>query len=437
MSIVEIPLLRESAQFRERLHAGTVTFQDSRYRALERVNWSHRYATGFYQTEAELFALDSRRYLDRDKLPPASLEDVFSQRVSGGEVVRTCVKVIGHRMFRLLGQVGKLLRPLPQFDTYRKCYVDDIELAFPPNEPGVLRFVYPFPLSLQRQWRYLKGLKRTDKRFALTGNPYGWADLFRFIRMRDVKTLMRLENRAQIAMARQLRAVGISQVQVSDEFNLGSLPFARCMRHWGIKVINSAHGVGKYLPAHAYEEFRILTRQQARYYVSTRPCAYSIRLLNVESENGSPPVAGSADTDRIRLVYLSQSFANVASIVEENEQLAVSVIASGLGSRTDIELLFKPHPTEIDRPPPKGFKRLKSLGSVNGKQGTIFVSQFSTCQIDPNFQGEKYLLRGRLIHPEISFDDVENILTVKQLVDLLVHRADKLSRGHPPIAQHP
>jgi hypothetical protein len=428
MSIVEIPLLRESVQFRERLQAGTINFRDSRYRALQRLNWSHRYATDFYQAEAQLFALDAKRYLEQDKLPPAKLEDVFSQPVSGSEVVRTCVKVIAHRLFRLFGQVVQMLHPLPQFDTYRKCYVDDIELVFPPNEPGVLRFVYPFPLSLQRQWRYLRSLKRVGTRFALTGNPYGWADLFRFVRIRDVRTLVRLEHRAQIAMARQLRAMGVCRIQVSDEFNLGSLSFTRCLRHWGVKVINSAHGVGKYLPAHAYEEFHLLTRQQARYYVSTLPCAYSIRPLNINSANVGAPVGSGTPTDRIRLVYLSQSFPNVAPIVAENEELATSMIASGLESRTGVELLFKPHPTEIDRPPPKGFEQLKSLDTVNGQQGTVFVSQFSTCQIDPNFQGEKYLLRGRLIHPEISFDDVENILTVKQLVDLLVHRADKLSR---------
>ncbi len=436
MSIIEIPLLRESVQFRERLEAGAGKFLDSRYRSLQRLNWSHRYATGFYQAEAELFAQDSQRYLERDKLPPAKLEDVFSLRVSPREVVRTCVKVIAHRMFGLLGQAQQVLRQQPHFDTYRKCYVDDIELVYPPNEPGVLRFVYPFPLNLQRQWRYLKSLNRAGIRFALTGNPYGWTDLFRFICLRDVQTLMRLENRAQIVMAKQLRAMGIGRIQVSDEFNLGSLSFARCLRRWGVKVINCAHGVGKYLPAHAYEEFHILTRKQGQYYVSALPCTYSMRLLNIKSADVDAPAAGSAPDDRLRLVYLSQTFANVAPIVADNEQLATSVIASGLEPRTEIELLFKPHPTDIDRPPPKGFKQLQSLVSVNGRQGTIFVSQFSTCQIDPNFQGEKYLLRGRLIHPEISFDDVENILTPKQLVDMLVRRSDKLSNACPTTTQH-
>jgi len=160
-------------------------------------------------------------------------------------------------------------------------------------------------------------------------------------------------------------------------------------------------------------------------------------VLNNKSSNVSAHVESFYYTDRIRLVYLSQSFANVAFIIAKNEQVATSMIASSLESRTEVDLLFKPHPTEINRPPPKGFKHLKNLGSVNGLPGTIFVSQFSTCQIDPNFQGEKYLLKGELIFPEISFDETENILTVKQLVDLIGHRADRLRRNYLPIVQHP
>jgi hypothetical protein len=59
------------------------------------------------------------------------------------------------------------------------------------------------------------------------------------------------------------------------------------------------------------------------------------------------------------------------------------------------------------------------MASFSGRADTVFLSFFPNCQIDPAFKGRKLLVRGRLIHPAISFDDSEEILNADTLMATL------------------
>ncbi|MFO0472521.1 MAG: hypothetical protein ACK51Z_15970 [Pseudomonadota bacterium] len=417
---LEIPLLRESAAFVSRLVAAARAHGDSRWRLHRRINWSHRYGHAFYAAESERFSADGDGYLAGRVPPPAPLEDVFRQRLSWKELAAVTLKVLAHRTFAVIGrrrwrQLGALG---PR--AFRKCYVDDIELVFDPAEPGVMRAVYPFPLSVRRQWRYLKSIRSRGIAFAFAGHAYGWGDWLRLAWRRDRESLARLEARSQIVHAREVAALGVGTVQVSDEFNLGSLEFSRTLARLGVHVVNSAHGVGKYLPAHAYREFWVLTRKQQQYYVPLIDCRYALRTLN--DQQGGTGATTRTEPDgqaHAHIVLLSQCFPGLTPLVGVNEAAIIERLASAFGSRADMTLYFKPHPTQGECPPPPGFVTLPSLAHVNSRPGTVFISQYSTCQIDPSFKGRKLLVRRGLIHPEICFDDEDNILSLDELVQTL------------------
>jgi hypothetical protein len=226
---------------------------------------------------------------------------------------------------------------------------------------------------------------------------------------------MRLESRAQILHAAQVVALGVKAVQVSDEFDIGSLDFSRRLARSPIALRNSAHGVGKYLPVHAYPAFETVTKKQQTYYRALRACRYSLRRLNDRPDEG-PPRAAARDTPR--LVFLSQSFKGVSDVIAEAEARVTRRLAEALAA-TNVELLYKRHPNSASSQAPEGFRLLEQLADVNGLPGTTFVSFFSTCQIDPAFKGRKVLLRDRLIHPEIAFDESEEIVDTEGLVRLM------------------
>lgn len=418
MSTQEIPLLRESVAFAARLVAAVDRFDAPRYQRQRRANWTYRYDSEHYARESALFRADPLAYLDGRAPPARQPADVFAQRLRGKTVLTMAAKVLAHWAFRLLGRMAEHELPAQGVVVYRKAYVDDIELVFDPEQQGVVRAVYPFPISLPRQWRYLRRLQDEGRRFKLAGHAYAAADLLRLLWRRDVGALRRMESRAQVRHAREVAALGVRQVQLSDEFDIGSLDFARTLVRCGAQVVNSAHGVGKYFPVHAYPEFRVLTRRQADYYHAIGPCRYELRKLNLHRAMAGSGTTGQTARE-VALVFLSQVFGGISPLIAEAEGRVVSVLASMLSGVPGVRLLYKPHPNNERPTPPEGFAFLPDVLAVNGRAGTVFASFFSTCQIDPSFAGTKVLLREQLIHPEIAFDDTEPVLDAAGLVAMI------------------
>lgn len=430
MSALEIPLLRESQAFVRRLSRACRALAGSRYHAARRVNWSYRYDTEFYAREAEVFRHDEAAYLEGRAAVEPRVADVWAQPLGHRSLLTAVAKVLSHWMFAALGAP---FRPRPASggpSTYRKAYVDDIELVFDPEEAGVIRAVYPFPISLKRQWRYLRFLRERGHAFHLAGLPYAAADLLALLRTRRVGALMRLEARAQLRHADSLALRGYRRVQLSDEFDMGSLDFSRRLRRLGLSVVNSAHGVGKYLPVHAYEVFHVLTQRQEAYYEAVQPCRYQRRPLN-DKTRGQPP-AHPAAARGVDAVLLSQNFGRRDGVIEHSEAVLTRALEAAVRGHPAVRLHYKAHPNHPQPAAPAGFSLLTDLGAVNGRASTVFFSFFSTCQVDPGFKGTKLLVRAPLIHPEIAFDDDEPIVDADGLVRELLGRATAAAAAPAP-----
>ena len=421
MSTAEIPLLRESRAFAARLVAAARRFAEPRYFFHRRVNWSYRYGHDFYAREAACFVAGAAAYLADSAPIEPELGDVFAKRLSARQAAAILVKVAAHLAFHVIGRSANARIRREGTTTYRKCYVDDIELVYDPGEARVVRAVYPFPISAPRQLRYLRFLRRRRLFFKLDGNPYLLRDVARFVARRDIRSLMRMETRAQIRQARAVAALGVGRVQLSDEFDIGSLDFSRALARTSLDVVNSAHGVGKYFPVHAYPEFRVLTRRQEQYYHATRPCRYVLRGLNDATARPRRPTSSPAVArGPLRLVFLSQVFAGLGGdLIADNEAVLLAFLNERFGRAAGIALYYKPHPNRESIPAVPGFTLVQALEEVNDSDRTVFASFFSTCQIDPAFKGRKVLVRGRLLHPEIAFDESEPIFTFAELADEL------------------
>ncbi len=425
MTEPEIPLLRESAAFARRLREAARRHSASRYHFHRRVNWSYRHGSTFYEAESRHFRDSPDGYLAGDCNAPPQVEDVYGLRLGARQLMVAVLKVAAHRLFRVLGIAWRRALPGAPATTYRKAYVDDIELVFDPDERGVLRAIYPFPINVRRQLRYLSFVRARGYAYGLAGIPYGMADLLRLVARRDVRSLQQLESRGQLRHALEVARDGFSRVQLSDEFEIGSLDFVRRLNRIGVPVVNSAHGVGMYFPVHAYPRFQVVTSRQAEYYHSVGECIYEHRRLN---DRAGPVTDGPVGLEHesgavSRVVFLSQSFIGVSQIVSRSETEILARVAQAHGGASPVELYYRPHPNCHEPVVPAGFKLLPDLALVNGKPGTVFVSFYSTCQVDPAFKGRKFLLRTQLIHPEIAFDEDEEVIDAAGFIGIA-------SKGH-------
>lgn len=441
MSYPEMPLLRQSTTFVGRLVTACQRFREGKYSFYRRVNWSYRCATAFYQSEASFLMSNTDSYLAGGCQVAPQVEDVYTLKQETKQVIVVLMKVFAHWLFRLLGCFANRRIRAACIQTYRKAYVDDIELVFDTEQSSVIRAVYPFPVSVRRQLRYLKFLRKKGYMFKLAGNSYRAPDLLRFVLRRDLRSLQRMESRAQILHAFEVAALKVRNVQLSDEFDIGSLDFTRTLARLNLHVANSAHGVGKYLPVHAYPEFHVLTQRQKQYYVTTRPCHYIQRKLNEKAPVVATGKAATESLEHWPVCFVFLSGQSARGIGEKhlalNEERATKLLGAEFGDNPGVGLYYRPHPNNHEPVVPPGFNLLPALEQVNGLPNTLFASFNSTCQIDPAFKGRKILLRGELMYPEVWFDDTEEMLNLDQLVELLRKLGSGSGKDEQPAAGTP
>ncbi|MDP9592419.1 UNVERIFIED_ORG: hypothetical protein J2W19_005013 [Shinella zoogloeoides] len=427
----DVPLLKESRAYIRRLERGVEAFQECRYHKSRRTNWSYRYASRFHAAEADLFRQNPRAYLDVPAQPEPRVEDVYSQPVSKRKVLEVIAKVGAHWTFAAVGRLAGLALPDSKARTYRKCYVDEMENIFDPDEAAIVRYVFPFPLSVKRQLRYLRYLVRRRYPFRLAGYPYDIRDLLHFLARRDVLSLKRLETRAQLRLGRAIRRQrNWTTIQLSDEFDICSIDFVRAVKRSDLHIVNSAHGVGKYFPIHAYDEFRILMMGQADYYRAITQCRYIKQELRSSGQD-----AGwvEGDTGQVmQFVFVSQTSSRSGAYIDRCEAEVLQGLLTAFSGREDIELWIKVHPNRVQPIKAQGFKILPGLSALRSPQDSVFVSFFSTSHIDPAFKGRRYLLSYGLLQPAIAFDDDGSILDLDGLVteisELLLKR--KTANAH-------
>lgn len=430
-----VPLFNQSNVFVGRLMSAATDFKETRYYYFRRINWSHRYCDGFYRSELELFQRSPNEYLEECSLPRPALEDVMEKKLSSMQVLSVILKVFAHWIFFLIGSLMNKRIISSKTLVYRKAWVDDIELAFNPDTVSVVRAVYPFPINFRRQLRYLKFILEKKYLFKLDGNPYIPLDVLTFVFRRNIKALSRMEARANIKHAMLIKKLGVLSVELSDEFDLGSLDCCRMLTKLKLTVTNSAHGVGKYLPVHGYQNFKVITNRQAEYYIPIKNCKYMLRQLNDKTESFSksekssyrPPQSAVIDSasQTVHFVFLSQVFKGSGDVIADNEKSTLRRLSAHFSKEPNLKLLYKKHPNNNLTIVPDSFQSFDSKSYLGGLENLIFASFYSTCQIDPSFVGEKVLLRSNLLYPEIVFDSSEKILSLDELIAMLETRLKK------------
>jgi hypothetical protein len=136
------------------------------------------------------------------------------------------------------------------------------------------------------------------------------------------------------------------------------------------------------------------------------------------------------------VVVLGQA-ADGEAFIAENEIRLITIIGNAFSGRDGIRLFYKPHPNRSSPLPSPGLALLRDMASVNGRAGTLFMSFFSTCQIDPNFKGAKILISTDIIKPGIYFDESETIVPIEELVAFIEELARRRSPagGAAPVPQ--
>lgn len=375
------------------------------------VNFIYKYDLNFYLSEQKAFSSEPDLYESIETCKVYPNTNLINERLPISFVCKAVIKALIHLFFRFVGNIQLLFINKKKFHVVRKSYVDDVEMLFH-DDDKVIRFVYPFPLNLRRQLSYLKYLKKNDLKYVLAGLPYRIRDLYFLLKFKKYNNYLRMENRAQILHAYELQKLkNVKVVQCAEEYEIGSLIYAKMVNRLGMTIMNRAHGVGKYLPYHSYTSFDVLTDSQAIYYNYFNKTNHEIIAINANIQQVKKI------PDEIVLCFLGQYSESSPKIIYEDEIDILNIISKVAANYNTVNYLYKKHPNcrSINIEEFSGIDILDGKVVAGDPSLILQISLYSTCQIDPNFIGDKVLIETQYIKPRLLYGEAQPVVNIDEL----------------------
>ena len=413
---MNIPLLIESKAYVENLKYGCSKYDENNYTFHKRVNFSYRFASSFLEEQKNLFIKNPDLYLrNYGSKIDCHVEDVYKLKIDPKDVFRILLKILSHKLFKFLGDLNRFSIRRKELSVYRKCYVDDIDLVYDPLSKKTLLAVYPFPIKISRQIKFIFTIFREKRSFRLDGYNYPLKYVFGFLRKRTVRSYADLETISSYLKVQEILRSDIEEVELSDEFDINTLSFSKFCRRKGIYVVNKAHGIGKYFPIQSFDEFYYLDSIMRDYYLFHK----EIKLFNFNLISKAPVKKLDNAGDNC-LLFVSQIFSKRDEEIISDE-IKVMDILKKIALEKNLNFYYKKHPN-LKEVIHSNSEEILFIDNINElyveNEIPIIFSFFSSTHIDPSFVGFKYLIETKYLKPSIAFTD-ENILFLSKLEEEL------------------
>lgn len=325
-------------------------------------------------------------------------------------------KVIAHRVFRIFRshhyQGGNVTR----------AWVEVSEKMYPQMFSDSHVLLYPFPLNFLRQFRFFKRAIRSGGHVSLEGVPYEMKGLLLpFVPAANrLKHLVKFEHDAYIRHAQDFMDSGVQEIRTSDEFEVGAVALYKRVGEFGIRSLNSAHGVGNYGPYQAYNKFEILSARQSEFY----------RLRNSEMEFSERKMAGldargadSGATIEVTLVFIHQNFSDLNLVYEDRIQTKAIRILKEIAKDLAMSFVVKAHPNTREKQIAMmslAFRAKVSRDIRFAEIKPIFVTLNSTAFFDFRHLGPVVFYAEGSLNPNVYFADSTNHADADSLRDTIV-----------------
>ncbi len=151
-----------------------------------------------------------------------------------------------------------------------RAWVEVTLTLYPKRAKESVLLVYPFALKVWRQVHFFRTLRSQNYRFRCAGIPYPvFSVLIRILTGQEsARVLAVAECEANLRHASELLRLGPSEILTSDEFEVAAFVLHGRLLASGVRVTNTAHGVGHYSPWVAYTDFIVFTETQKAFYLA-------------------------------------------------------------------------------------------------------------------------------------------------------------------------
>jgi hypothetical protein len=371
--------------------------------------------------DESVFGLDSRAF-------EGLLIEESSQTKQGSERLRsfrfrlrTLLRAVAHRLFRLFGKLAALNGKGPGDAVSAdgrlfRTWVDvSLEIFQPQPTDGVI-LVYPFPLNLRRQMKYIGRLRSEGFRFQLFGAPYSLLDVASWATRPCDRRLAEIERDTMRRHAHELvERFGAKSLITSEDFEFGTFALGSSLRDLGVRVENFAHGVGKYCPYVSYDRFVVLNDAQENYYRQFGDVG-QFDYFPEESFDWSA-------ADPRSLVLVDQLIVRDGSLLDKLEEEILAIMKT-VAAEYDLAIAVKLHPNSKLSTSERrdGVEQVRDIRWLPGE--AIFITVFSTAYLTFRELGQTLLVGNRYIDPKLVFGNRAPVVDISDLEGTLKEMCD-------------
>lgn len=317
-------------------------------------------------------------------------------------IVNFLIKSLSHRLFRLFS------KSLHDNSIVVRGWVDVTESMYMEELKFSRLRIFPFPLGIKRQLKFIWKCKKNGLDYDLSGLPYSIFPAVKTIFSSNGRdhAIALLEIIANQKYAIEILKSNVSEIYTSDEFEVGAVAMYELLIDAGIRVTNTAHGVGVYCPYVSYTDFIGFTNSQISFYLNKNK---TIRGRCRSNQNSKIPLrkAGEAKDLPLAFVLMHQNFIDYGLVADADAMSLVAQKVSDISIKLNIPFFIKLHPNS----PPSKLKQLErffcgkvilNFSSIN-EYRPIFITINSTSFFDTMEFGPTLVYTGPSFFPEIYY----------------------------------
>lgn len=235
-----------------------------------------------------------------------------------------------------------------------------------------LVLVYPFPYSVNRQFDFIKTIKKYKYKFTFGYVSYHFSDLIKLLIRRDYKNLIKFECNGEKKSAERLliNYPSLKYFYTEDDYNPAILVFNEVLINAGVQVINTSHGINQQVPIIKATKCEYLNTCQMDIYKKYSPKTIFEKQIN-HSVSTSLIENKLMDITLFSFVYIHGNYQESGMSYENNLQ---EKIISKILELNYPNIYIKYHPNVKH----KLYSSLKEINSFDSLGRVIFITINST-----------------------------------------------------------
>ena len=295
-----------------------------------------------------------------------------------------------------------------------KSWVEISERIYKEELHDAQILIYPFPIKIYRQLKYILTKIKNSEKVELMGVPYSISPILKTLFNKNIDYLITVfEYTGAIRHANYfLEHHVVRKILTTEEFEVGSFSFSKQLIQNGIHVTNTCHGLSVYSPFVYYSKFFLINKKQQE--------LYSIFNEFLDFEIMHTEAYESNESKVSKVIFIDQGDLRKFGLhYEAALREKVLGILNQIGKKGQSPINIKTHPNTKQGEIKRLQTQYRFLPIIKNAElpleGIVFITLYSTAYYDFRNKGSFLFIEDDLFNPSLFFGPKINTVHVSKL----------------------